>query len=110
MVPLAIGSDTGGSIRQPAGMCGVVGLKPTYGRVSRYGLIAHASSLDQIGPIARTVDDAALALSIVVGNDPAERVVADVHRPPVAACDGVADLPNRGHHPMTRGTLKSPAS
>jgi aspartyl-tRNA(Asn)/glutamyl-tRNA(Gln) amidotransferase subunit A len=99
-VPYALGTDTGGSIRQPAALCGVVGFKPTYGRVSRYGLIAFASSLDQIGPLTRTVEDNALVYSVIAGPDPRDSTCE-----PVEVDDPLETL-DRGVEGMRLGVPK----
>jgi len=94
LAPIATGTDTGGSIRQPAALCGITGLKPTYGRVSRYGMIAFASSLDQAGPMSRTAEDAALLLNVMAGFDPKDSTSVDQAVPDYAATlnDGIKGL------------------
>src|SRR5262249_33387832 len=100
MAPLALGTDTGGSVRQPAGLCGVAGLKPTYGRVSRFGLIAYASSLDQVGALAHDVTDAALLLEVIAGHDARDSTSVEKPVPPYRS---TVDRPVR---PLTVGVAR----
>jgi aspartyl-tRNA(Asn)/glutamyl-tRNA(Gln) amidotransferase subunit A len=114
---VALGSDTGGSIRQPASFCGVVGLKPTYGRVSRYGLVAYGSSLDQVGPITQSVADAALMLQVIAGHDPCdstsvseeiapvEDYLSKLNEPVERLRIGVASAFNAGANPAVRQAI-----
>ena len=100
--PLAVGTDTGGSIRQPGAMTGTVGVKPTYGGVSRYGLIALASSLDQAGPVTRSVLDAALLHEVIAGHDPCDSTSIDRPVPPVVEAARRADVAGPAHRRRTR--------
>lgn len=105
LAPLAIGTDTGGSIRQPAAFCGVAGFKPTYGRVSRYGVVAYASSLDQVGPMAHTVEDLALAMDVISGHDPLDSTSLPYENPGYEA--SLSKAPTRFRVGVVREQIES---